>query len=318
MKIFAARSSRLIRRSMQGRRSHPFLLTPHKRNRLSTNSSSPKKPESSTLKSTESASKKAETKVPAPLEEATAQAEKPKDPAGDLPLTNPFPLLAHATEHHDLASRLRAFSNTFAVIGALWCSLSIGALAQAPIDDIYKDTDRIDNLDPVQPPKSVLAAVRWRKATSRAAVEAQQNQPKNKRRPPVLVKYFGVPEEYLEDIYMACWSASFYTSAIGLALSTVVAGIVASTAPAYVKIFVRRHSDILMALPVCQGLSSGFAGVGLAVGLDEARGEPLSWIGYIGTVAGGLVVGNSTLKVLRGYKASRAAGKLSTPPPKDL
>lgn len=257
-----------------------------------------------------------------PPEKSTKPADKPKEPTGDLepPLTNPFPLLAHATEHHDLASRLRAFSNTFAVIGALWCSLSIGALAQAPIDDVYKDTDRIDNLDPVQPPKSVLAAVRWRKATSRAAVENEANKKRTgpKRRPPVLVKYFGVPEEYLEDIYMACWAASFYTSAMGLALSTVVAGIVASTAPAYVKIFVRRHSDILMALPVCQALSSGFAGVGLAVGLDEARGEPLSWIGYIGTVAGGVVVGNSTLKVLKGYKASRAAGKLSTPPPKDL
>ena len=72
-----------------------------------------------------------------------------------------------------------------------------------------------------------------------------------------------------------------------------------------------------MALPVCQGLSSGFAAVGLTVGLDEARGEPVSWIGYIGTIAGATIVGSSTLKVLRGYKASRAAGKLSVPVPKD-
>lgn len=139
--------------------------------------------------------------------------------------------------------------------------------------------------------------------------------PDTRVRKPILVKYFGIPEQYLQDIYVGCWSVSFFASAIGLGLSTVVAGIVASTAPAYVKIFVRRHSDILLALPMCQGISSGFAAVGLSVGLDEARGEPVAWIGYLGTIIGGTIVGRSTFTVLKGYKASRAAGKLSVPPP---
>ena len=126
----------------------------------------------------------------------------------------------------------------------------------------------------------------------------------------------GVPKDRLEDIYLASWAASFYTSGIGLGLSTLVAGIVAATAPAYVKIFVRRHSDILIALPIFQALSIGFAGAGLFIGLDDTRGEPVSWIGLVGTVAGGLIMGVSTSRVLWGYRAARTTGKLSSIVPK--
>ena len=315
-----------MRRSLQQRR---VLAAARKKTLLSSTSesSSPiissKPPSNGATKNSSDASLAAETKKIqgtniGSSKNSTKPADTPPSPekptplAEEPPLTNPFHLLAHATENIDLSSRLRAFSNNFAVIGALWCTLSITALTMAPIDDVYKNTGRVE----AEPVVGVsLSAMELRRRRTSVNVPP----PDTRIRKPVLVKYFGVPEQYLQDIYMACWSASFFTSAIGLGLSTVVAGIVAATAPAYVKIFVRRHSDILLALPLCQGMSSGFAAVGLSVGLDEARGEPVSWIGYLGTIAGGTIVGRSTLNVLRGYKASRAAGKLSVPtPPKDV
>lgn len=319
MKRFVARSSQLARRvrrrsPLSSKRTPP--LTSHNLKNIE-GAKIQTKPEPPSVKSVDSATKKPEAKLPS--ESSSKPAEKSKALAEEPPLTNPFPLLAHATENIDLSSRLRAFSNNFAVIGALWCTLSISALSFSPIDDVYKDTERIDNITPAQANSNstYLSAVRWRRATTRAVSPPEPASERpcggQRKRPPILVKYFGIPETYLEDIYVACWSASFFTSAIGLGLSTVIAGIVAATAPAYIKIFVRRNSEILLALPVCQGLSSGFAAVGLSVGLDEARGEPISWIGYVGTVAGGAIVGSSTMKVLKGYKASRAAGKLSTP-----
>ncbi|CAB9515131.1 expressed unknown protein [Seminavis robusta] len=244
-----------------------------------------------------------------PSATATAKEATPqKAMADEPPLTNPFNLLAASTENVELSSRLRAFSNNFGIIGALWCTLSISALSVAPIDDVYKDTERIENISPES------TAVLVHRRTTKLVVPTPKPPPDGRRRKPVLVKYFGMSEHLLEDIYMASWSASFFASAIGLGLSTVVSGIVASTAPAYVKIFVRRHSDILLAIPMCQALSSGCAGIGLSVGLDEARGEPVSFIGFAGTIGGAAVVGNATFKVLKGYKAYRAAGKLSAAP----
>lgn len=222
---------------------------------------------------------------------------------------NPFPLLAHATENIDLSARLRAFSNNFAVIGALWCTLSLTALTMHPLDDVYKETHRLGGA-------AVTDCVGGTPPAANATRRRTHVTPPDRIvRQPILVAYLGIPEQYLQDIYMACWSLSFFTSALGLALSTVVAGVVASTVPSYAKLFVRRHSDILLALPILQGVSSGLAGVGLSVGIDEARGEPVAWIGYLGTVTGGVIVGRSTMNVLRGYNASRAAGKFNISPP---
>lgn len=238
------------------------------------------------------------------------ETETPKPVAEDPPLANPFHLLAHATENIDLSSRLRSYSNNLSIVGALWCTLSITALTMAPIDDVYKETRRMENT--TAKTEGGHTVIIQRRQTS-----INMPPPDHRKRQPVLVKYFGIPEQYLEDIYMACWSASFFTSAIGLGLSTVVTGIVAATAPAFVKLFVRRHSDVLLAMPFCQALSSGFGAVGLTVGLDEARGEPVSWIGYIGTIAGAVILGGSTRKVLRGYKAARTSGRLNVSLPKD-
>jgi hypothetical protein len=215
------------------------------------------------------------------------------------PLWNPFPFLAHTTENIDLGSRLRSYSNTFGIIGALMCTLSITALTMMPVESIPDEG--------FAPLANVASGA---PSTSRKLAKAREPSP-------ILVKYFGVPKQHLEDVYIASWAASFYTSGIGLGLATLVAGIVAATAPAYVKIFVRRHSDILIALPIFQALSIGFAGVGLFLGLDETRGEPVSLIGLLGTVAGGGILTVSTARVLRGYHAARTAGKLSPPlPPK--
>jgi hypothetical protein len=243
-------------------------------------------------------------------------ASSKNDPSpGNLPKphsANPFPSLAEATENLELSARLRSFSNNFSVIGALWCSLSMAALSMAPIDDVYKDTERIDNAGCTD--GSAVIVRRRTTIMIPKQAPAPQKASRERRRTPVLVKYFGLSESLLEDIYMSLWSASFFASAIGLGLSTVVAGIVASTAPGYIKVFVRRHSDIIVAIPLFQAFSGAFAFAGLTVGLDEARGEPVSYIGYIGTIGGTAIIGKATLDVLKGYKAYRAAGKLIPPP----
>ena len=181
----------------------------------------------------------------------------------------------------------------------------------APIDDVYKDTERIENAGRTE---SGAVIVRRRTAIMLPREMQERSPKKERRRTPVLVKYFGISEPLLEDIYMGLWSASFFASAIGLGLSTVVAGIVASTAPTYIKVFVRRHSNIILAIPAFQAFSGVAAFAGLTVGLDEARGEPVSYIGYVGTIGGTAIVGKATLDALKGYKAYRAAGKLISPP----
>ena len=214
--------------------------------------------------------------------EAAKQTVKIEEPSN-----NPFPLLAHATENIDLSSRLRSYSNTFGIIGALMCSLSISALSMMPMERPKKQNDSDSN------------------DRNKTLIKKGAGQP-------VLVKYLGLSRDQLEDLYIAFWAASFYTSGVGLGLSTIVAGVVAATAPSYVKIFVRRHSDLLVALPISQAISGGFAGLGLFVGLDEARGEPVSWIGVLGVYAWSILLGASTMRVLKDYQKARAAGKVSS------
>ena len=209
------------------------------------------------------------------------------------------------------------------------CTLSITALTMMPVEAIPDDSKYHHQHQQQQGDETSAATTTGGAATQTATNNSVSISPTptrkqimmKKREPsPILVKYLGFPKDLLEDFYIASWAASFYTSGIGLGLATLVAGIVAATAPSYVKIFVRRHSDILIALPIFQALSIGFAGVGLFLGLDESRGEPVSWIGLIGTAAGGGILTTATWRVLRGYHAARTAGKLSTitppaPPP---
>jgi hypothetical protein len=219
---------------------------------------------------------------------APAEGEAAKQtPKIEEPSSNPFPLLAHATENIDLSSRLRSYSNTFGIIGALMCTLSISALSMMPMERPTKQDDS--------------------ESDDETSIALSQGAGR-----PMLTRYLGLSRDQLEDLYIACWAASFYTSGVGLGLSTVVAGVVAATAPSYVKIFVRRHSDLLVALPVCQAVSGALAGIGLFVGLDEARGEPVSWIGVLGIYAWSVLLGGSTVRVLRDYKKARAAGKVSS------
>jgi hypothetical protein len=220
---------------------------------------------------------------------AEGEATKQQTTKIEEPSNNPFPLLAHATENIDLSSRLRSYSNTFGIIGALMCSLSISALSMMPMERRPKKQNDADNND----------------ETNKTLIKKGAGQP-------MLVTYLGLTRDQLEDLYITFWAASFYTSGVGLGLSTVVAGVVAATAPSYVKIFVRRHSDLLVALPICQAISGGFAGLGLFVGLDEARGEPVSWIGILGVYAWSVLLGGSTVRVLKDYKKARAAGKVSS------
>jgi hypothetical protein len=224
-----------------------------------------------------------------PKKNATVPAEgeaAKQTPRIEEPSSNPFPLLAHATENIDLSSRLRSYSNTFGIIGALMCTLSISALSMMPMERPTKQDDAGND--------------------DETTIAHSQRVGR-----PMLTRYLGLSRDQLEDLYIACWAASFYTSGVGLGLSTVVAGVVAATAPSYVKIFVRRHSDLLVALPACQAISGALAGLGLFVGLDEARGEPVSWIGVLGIYAWSVLLGGSTVRVLRDYKKARAAGKVS-------
>jgi hypothetical protein len=50
---------------------------------------------------------------------------------------NLFPFLVHMTEPADLSLRLRSYSNTFGIIGALLCTLSITALTMMPISSEF-------------------------------------------------------------------------------------------------------------------------------------------------------------------------------------
>lgn len=87
--------------------------------------------------------KAATTTAPAAEGEATKQ----QTTKIEEPSNNPFPLLAHATENIDLSSRLRSYSNTFGIIGALMCSLSISALSMMPMERRPKKQNDADNND---------------------------------------------------------------------------------------------------------------------------------------------------------------------------
>jgi len=107
--------------------------------------------------------------------EATAAAAEESSKSGDSahppPLLNPFPLLAHATDNIDLASRLRSYSNIFGIIGALMCTLSITALTMMPVESEEGLSEK----------------------NEAAATTRKKREPSS-----ILVKYLGVPKDRLQ------------------------------------------------------------------------------------------------------------------------
>jgi hypothetical protein len=214
----------------------------------------------------------------------------------------------------DLSLRLPSYSNTFGIIGALLCTLSITALTMMPVELDFESEDHFNNLSSSSS-LSLSSSSNHRRVTiltqRRSLLPFPSNQSQRRSCSPtlLLVKYLGISKHYLEDVYIASWAAAFYTSVTALGLSGLVAATVAATAPSYIKIFVRRHSGILVLLPVLSSLSMGFSSLGLMVGLDETRGTPISWIGVIGTLFGRSLLLGSTVQVLRCYRATRMSGK---------
>ena len=161
---------RLFRRS-----THRYLLM-RRRNLSSNNVEGTKETQKATIKSENGANDTVAETKPLPL-------------ATEPPLLNPFPLLAHATENIDLTSCLRSYSNTFGIIGALMCTLSMQALSFNPMED--NDLPKVHDTD---------------------------QDTMTRKRTPILVKYLRIPEKYLQDMYIASWAVSFFSSAIGLGL----------------------------------------------------------------------------------------------------
>lgn len=105
-----------------------------------------------------------------------------------------------------------------------------------------------------------------------------------------LLVSWGIEKEKLNDIYTECAAGSFYSGVFTTVLSSILNAWLAATPPGGVRSFVRVHSWCIVALPALLGVSTSLAGVALFICLDREHGTPVSYVGLLGTLSGGLIM----------------------------
>lgn len=197
-------------------------------------------------------------------------------------LFDPWHDLANVlSQDNILSDKVDSVTRTFGVVAALMSSLSAALIAAGGYSS-WGEKMGSDKRNTAKPGETVgvaehIAATQKVSGTS-------------------LLVSWGVPREELHGIYTACCAGSFYSSVTAMGLSAVINAWLAATPPGGVRHFVRSHSLFIVTVPGLLGLSTGLAGVALFIGLDRAKGTPISYIGLGGTTVGGILIGSAWLR----------------------
>ena len=210
---------------------------------------------------------------------------------------NPWPGLASCTGGEELARRVETYATTFGIVSALMCGLSAAALAATPV--------RSEEPGQRQQVQCTGAEEQEGRARAQAAVPHARS----------LLIGCGVPPALLEDLYIGACASSFYSGMCGLGLSTVALAWNAVTPAQGAAAFVVRHSRMLVGIPFFTAASVGLSGAAMFVGVDLARGRPLSYIGLGGTAAAGLMVFGATGRGMQGAHRAIATARAGLRPP---
>lgn len=190
---------------------------------------------------------------------------------------NPWIDMANATDDAILAFKVESVTRTFGVMAALMASLSAAALAVTPSSTNDEDYENDEAL--------LANNIREVSSTEQPAQELtiledilQHIVSSNDVAGTSLLVSWGVPPKKLSDIYSACSAASFCSSISAVGLASALNAWLGCTPPGGTKYFVRYHSLAICCIPALLAISTGLAGAALFIGLDRAKGTPISYI----------------------------------------
>ena len=216
---------------------------------------------------------------------------------------NPWIDMADVTDDDILAFKVESVTRTFGVVAALMCSLSAAALAVMPASAPTEDEDLNDeealftNMRELSHNNNHDSIRQEEETILESILQHLMNvMNTNHVAGTSLLVSWGVPAKQLSDIYSACCAASFYSSVCAMGLSAVLNAWLGCTPAGGTKHFVRYHSLVICSIPGFLAISTGLAGVALFIGLDRAKGTPISYIGLGGTLLGGIMIGSATAR----------------------
>jgi len=195
-----------------------------------------------------------------------------------LRFLNPWVDLANVTTDNTLLSfKIDSVTRTFGVVAALMSSLSAAALTVTPAAD-DKGEDKEITISPTT--RGLIEHVAY---TNHVAGTS-------------LLVSWGISARDTHDMYVSCCAGSFYSSVCAMGLSAVINAWLAATPLCGTRYFLYYHSVMICCIPGLLAFSTGLSGVALFIGLDRAKGTPISYIGLGGTFIGGVFMGSATVR----------------------
>jgi hypothetical protein len=226
-----------------------------------------------------------------------------------LRFLNPWKDLAYVTTDDTLLSfKVESVTRTFGVVAALMCSLSAAAIFVTPFaeEEEQQQRETISQLVHASENSSTAAERETTKfgiddngIASKSILEHVVACTNHVSGTSLLVSW-GIPARATHDLYASCCAASFYCSVSAMGLSAVINAWLAATPLNGTRYFLSYHSWTICIIPGLLAMSTGLSGVALFIGLDRSKGTPVSYIGLVGTVLGGVLMVSATLRGMIG------------------
>jgi hypothetical protein len=234
-----------------------------------------------------------------------------------LRFLNPWKDLAEVTTDDTMLSfKIESVTRTFGVVAALMCSLSAAAIFVTPFAEEEQGTisQLVDDDD-----ESSKNSTGDESATTTTTTFGKDDNNSNNVASKSILEHvvactdhvsgtsllvsWGIPARATHDLYASCCAASFYSSVSAMGLSAVINAWLAATPLNGTRSFLLYHSWTICLIPGLLAMSTGLSGVALFIGLDRSRGVPVSYIGLVGTLTGGVLMISATLRGMIGtYK----------------
>ena len=203
-----------------------------------------------------------------------------------------------------LSFKVESVTRTFGVVAALMCSLSAASLVVIPSASMDDDDDDEYEREAIATPVATTSdseiisdmeaspTTTAKTTTTTTTRSASTHVSKSS----LLVHWVGLSPKTTHDWYTASCAGAFYSSVCAMGLSAVINAWLAATPVGCTRQFVQYHSWMICSIPGFLAISTGLAGVSLFIGLDRAKGTPISYIGLGGTVLGGVIIGSATVR----------------------
>lgn len=201
-----------------------------------------------------------------------------------------------------LSFKVESVTRTFGVVAALMCSLSAASLVVIPSASMDDDDDDEYEREAIATPvattsdSEIISDMEASPTTTAKTTTTTRSASTHVSKSSLLVHWVGLSPKTTHDWYTASCAGAFYSSVCAMGLSAVINAWLAATPVGCTRQFVQYHSWMICSIPGFLAISTGLAGVSLFIGLDRAKGTPISYIGLGGTVLGGVIIGSATVR----------------------